>query len=244
MTLHDWAGRAGPFLLAVVLAGLLVILVHGYGRARAGGLRRFLLPGLCVAAAGAFARIANEVHEQETSAYDRALSLALHRLDSPIMDAAMRVFTFLGSFPAAAGVVLAVAIWLLRRRDKAGAAMLLGVAVVSELLNLALKETFQRARPSLFTEIATLHSYSFPSGHAMSSAAIYGAVAVLWARAHPGQAMAARLIAAALVLLIGTSRIYLGVHWFTDVIAGFAAGVFVLLTGTYWLQEADRAPVK
>jgi undecaprenyl-diphosphatase len=241
MMLHDWAGRAGPFLLAVLLAGLVVVLVHSYGRATAGGLRRFLLPGLCLAAAVAFGKIANEVHEQETTAYDRAISLTLHRLDSPIMDTAMRAFTFLGSFPAVAAVALAVAIWLLRRRDKAGAAMLIGVAAVSEMLNLALKETFQRARPSLFAEIATLHSYSFPSGHAMSSAAIYGAVAVLWGRAYPGHTRAARLIAAALVLLIGTSRIYLGVHWFTDVIAGVAAGLFVLLAGTYWVQETDHA---
>jgi len=108
------------------------------------------------------------------------------------------------------------------------------------LLNLLLKEAFQRARPSLFTEVATLHSYSFPSGHAMASAAVYGGVAVLMGRADPAHARRYHLGAAVLVLLIGMSRVYLGVHWFTDVLAGFAAGLFVLIAGTNVLRALDR----
>jgi undecaprenyl-diphosphatase len=117
--------------------------------------------------------------------------------------------------------------------------MLAGTTLATELLNLALKETFRRSRPSLFEEIATLHSYSFPSGHAMASAAAYGAVAVLVARDCPSRAPVAFAAAAVLALLIGASRIYLGVHWMTDVLAGWAAGLFVLLIGAYLLARSD-----
>jgi membrane-associated phospholipid phosphatase len=228
------------FLLAVLAAAAVVVLVRRWSRSLAthlGKLDRFLLPALGLAALGIFAKIAGEVREEETSALDRAISLAVHRLDSPVMDLAMRAFTALGSFPVIVAVVVAASAWRIRHHDKPGAAMLIGVTGVTELLNLALKETFQRARPSLFTEIATLHSYSFPSGHAMASTAVYGAIAVLAGKAYPDRRRAFGVGIAVLVLLIGFSRIYLGVHWFTDVIAGITAGLFVLLAGAYALES-------
>jgi len=202
--------------------------------------RWLLIPAAGLGALGVFAKIAREVQERETTAVDRAVSLTLHRLDSPWMDAVMLAFTFLGSFPAVAAVVVAVAIWRVRSHDRRSAVALVLVVAVTELLNLGLKEIFQRPRPSLFQEIATLHSYSFPSGHAMASAAVYGAVAFLMGRADPAHARRYHFGAAVLVLLVGLSRVYLGVHWFTDVLAGFAAGLFVLIAGTNVLRAADR----
>jgi undecaprenyl-diphosphatase len=187
-------------------------------------------------AAAVFAKLASEVQEHETGELDRAVSLAVHRLDSAAMDAVMKFFSFLGSFPIAATVVVAAAIWQLRRHDRPGALLIVGVSLTAELCNLALKETFQRTRPSLFQEIATLHSYSFPSGHAMGSAAVYGALAVSVARSVPRWRKPAFAIASALILLIGLSRIYLGVHWLTDVLAGWAAGLAIALIGTLFLD--------
>ena len=69
----------------------------------------------CIGALAVFAKIAEDVQEQETSSFDRAVSLGLHQLDSPAMDVAMRAFTFLGSFPFVTAVVVGVAIWRLRR---------------------------------------------------------------------------------------------------------------------------------
>jgi len=227
------------FLLSVLLAAGLLGLLDRYWRPLAKGYA-LLRPALSLLSLGIFAKIASEVQEQETSSMDRAVSFAFRRLDSPVMDAIMRLFTALGSFPVIAAVVALVALWRVRRSDKRGAVMLIAVAGATELLNLLLKEAFQRARPSLFREVATLHSYSFPSGHAMASAAVYGAVAVLIGRADPAHARRYHLGAAVLVLLIGMSRVYLGVHWFTDVLAGFAAGLFVLLAGTNVLRAADR----
>jgi undecaprenyl-diphosphatase len=202
--------------------------------------RWLLVPAAGLGALGVFAKIAREVQERETTAVDRAVSLALHRLDSPLMDAVMLGFTFLGSFPAVAAVVVAAAIWRVRSGDRRSAVALVLVALVTELLNLGLKELFQRPRPSLFQEIATLHSYSFPSGHAMTSAAVYGSVATVLARAYPARRRAIALGACALVLLIGVSRVYLGVHWITDVLAGWAAGAFMALAAALAAAAPDQ----
>jgi undecaprenyl-diphosphatase len=202
--------------------------------------RWLLVPAAGLGALGVFAKIAREVQERETTAVDRAVSLALHRLDSPMMDAVMLGFTFLGSFPAVAAVVVAAAVWRVRAGDRRSAVALVLVALVTELLNLALKEIFQRPRPTLFQEIATLHSYSFPSGHAMASAAVYGSVATVLARAYPNRRRAILLGACTLVLLIGLSRVYLGVHWITDVLAGWAAGAFMTLAASLAAGAPDQ----
>ncbi|HYR20245.1 MAG TPA: phosphatase PAP2 family protein [Myxococcales bacterium] len=202
--------------------------------------RWLLIPAAGLGALGVFAKIAREVQERETTAVDRAVSLTLHRLDSPWMDAVMLAFTFLGSFPAVAAVVVAVAIWRVRSHDRRSAVALVLVVAVTELLNLGLKEIFQRPRPSLFQEIATLHSYSFPSGHAMASAAVYGSVAGVLARAYPAWRRAILLGACSLVLLIGLSRVYLGVHWITDVLAGWAAGAFIALAAALAAAWPDQ----
>ena len=229
------------FLLAVLVAGCLVALVHRHWHSiatRLGGARRMIIPALTLVSLGAFAKIASEVHEREMSELDRRVSLAVHRFDAPVLDIVMRALTALGSFPAIVAVLLLVSVWSVRRHDKAAAILIVTVAGVAEVLNLLLKEIFQRARPSLFTEIATLHSYSFPSGHAMSSTAVYGGVALLAAKAFPAHRRLFGVVATVLVLLIGLSRIYLGVHWFTDVVAGFAAGLFVLLVGVSLRDQA------
>jgi undecaprenyl-diphosphatase len=238
------SGEATELFFALALAAAILLLLvfwryAGALRRQAASARRFFVPVLAACALGVFAKIAAEVQERETTSFDRAVSLGFHRLDTPAMDAVMRFFTFLGSFPAIAAVVVSACVWRLKKVDRRGAAMLAGTTLATELLNLALKETFRRSRPSLFQEIATLHSYSFPSGHAMASAAAYGAVAVLVARDCPSRAPVAFAAAAVLALLIGASRIYLGVHWMTDVLAGWAAGLFVLLIGAYLLARSD-----
>ncbi|SRR6266571_959238 len=86
--------------------------------------RWLLVPAAGLGALGVFAKVAREVQERETTAVDRAVSLALHLLDSPFMDAVMRGFTFLGSFPAVAAVVVAAAIWRVRSRDRRSAVAL------------------------------------------------------------------------------------------------------------------------
>src|SRR5581483_1693245 len=99
---------------------------------------------------------------------------------------------------------------------------------------------FQRVRPSLWTA-ATLHSYSFPSGHAMAAVAIYGMAAVVAGRLWPRAARGAGIAMPILALMIGISRVYLGLHWATDVLAGFAAGAFILSGGVFLLYRREGA---
>lgn len=190
--------------------------------------RRWVVLAAGVATTVAFVEIAEEVAERHLENYDRRIELAVHGLDSPALDAIMRALTFVGSAPVVIAVALFVATWAWRR-DRRAARVFLGASVFAELLNLSLKYAFERARPSLFTEIATLHSYSFPSGHSMGSAAIYGAAAVVVSRLRPSTAPWLASLTPILVLGIGTSRVFLGVHWPSDVLAGFSAGASIVV---------------
>jgi undecaprenyl-diphosphatase len=139
-----------------------------------------------------------------------------------------RVVTFFGSPAVAVAIGAVLCVVLYRRGRFVDAALLPLVLAGAELLNLVLKLSFHRARP----EVAFVHldTYSFPSGHAMISTAAYGAITYLaWSRLRTRRR---RLILLAVTVgflaLIGFSRIYLGVHYLSDVLAGFAGGVFWL----------------
>ncbi len=141
----------------------------------------------------------------------------------------------------------------LARRELAFAAASLGfVAVFTKIAeDVITKEStafdhgarlaFQRTRPSLW-ELATLHSYSFPSGHAMAALAIYGMVAVIVVRRWPRLRWPIMMGACVMIVAIGVSRVYLGHHWATDVLAGYAAGAFILAGGVYVLERVARSP--
>jgi membrane-associated phospholipid phosphatase len=120
-------------------------------------------------------------------------------------------------------------------------ALVLGAtASVAEGLNVLLKLWFQRARPAVVFEIPIPTSYSFPSGHAMVSLAAYGVGAFVIGKFRPRLRWLLTAVAPVWILLIGFSRVYLGVHWFTDVVAGFAAGSLVALAAWIMAQRVSR----
>jgi membrane-associated phospholipid phosphatase len=139
-----------------------------------------------------------------------------------------RLVTFFGSAVCLIAVTAVIFIVLVRRGRRVQAALLPLVLVGAELLNLILKLSFHRARP----EVAFIHldTYSFPSGHAMVSTAVYGALAYLaWPRVRTRRGRA--VLVAGTILFVGLicfSRLYLGVHYLSDVLAGAAGGVFCL----------------
>jgi undecaprenyl-diphosphatase len=139
-----------------------------------------------------------------------------------------RVLTFFGSPAVALAISAAVFFVLYRRRLLVQAALLPLVLGGAELLNLILKLSFHRARPEV--AFVQLDTYSFPSGHAMASAAAYGAFAYLaWPRIRTrGRRVLLIAVTSLFVALICFSRLYLGVHYLSDVLAGFAGGVFWL----------------
>lgn len=170
----------------------------------------------------------------------RAFALA-SSVRTPSATAFFTAFTLLGT-PLGLGIVaLAATLWLARRHH--GLALYLVVTTVGgALLSVALKRMFARARPNLRAALRSAQGYSFPSGHAMGSAIVLGALAYVVVRS--SLPWRARLMAVAFlgttVLVIGASRVYLGVHWLSDIAAGFAAGLVWLIAATVTFEMFRR----
>jgi undecaprenyl-diphosphatase len=188
----------------------------------------FLLSGallVAVAALFAFGWLAEEVFEGETQQFDSFVRTAVHRLATPELTRLMQAFSFLGSVAAvvALGLLTICVCVYFRRIRTAGllAITMLGAAA----LDITLKRAFHRPRPVAFFGL-TPSSYSFPSGHAIDSLCFYGVLAaILSARARGRFAQVCIWgTAVHMIGIIGFSRIYLGVHYPSDVIAGFCAG--------------------
>jgi len=128
------------------------------------------------------------------------------------------------------GATALLALWRFWRRDLRDL-RLLAVVPAGMLLNVALKHLVQRPRPVLEEPLVHLGTFSFPSGHAVASTVFYGALcALVFAHTRsPALRALAVLAAMAMVLLVGFSRVYLGAHYLTDVIAGTAEGLACLL---------------
>lgn len=189
----------------------------------------------------AFLKIAGEMSEGETEAFDKTILIALRTpgdLASPIgpafLKGSMIDLTALGGVTVLTLVtVLAIAFLLLRHRWRQ--ALLAALATGGgSLLGTLLKSLFARPRPEVVPHLVEVTSLSFPSGHAMNSAIVYLTLAVLIARSFEEGRLRAFVIsvAALLVLTIGVTRIYLGVHYPSDVLAGWAVGAaWALLMG-------------
>jgi len=174
-----------------------------------------------------FGWLANEVWRHETIAFDATVRNAVHGFASPGLTSFFRVVTHFGSelFLVPFG---ALVVWQLAAAGRRHAAVLFAVAAAGgEALDYILKMLFRRTRPEVFFGYTLPHSYSFPSGHSMLSACFFGVLAAVAAPRFPSlwQKTAIWVTAAASTLLIGLSRIYLGVHYPSDVAAGFAAAV-------------------
>jgi len=187
-----------------------------------------LLVGLLALTAGAwiFGTVAEELVEGNTQA-DTRVAAWLHEHATPGWTTLFENVTRLGNLVTLIGVVLVAAILLWRRKRVAELQLLLLAAVGAEVITVGLKLGFERQRPFFADPLATESTYSFPSGHASVSLAVYGTLGYIAARQlGTRRAQIGALVAAVLVvLLIGFSRLYLGVHFLTDVIAGFSVGL-------------------
>ncbi len=194
----------------------------------------------------AFFKITGEMLEGDAHAWD-LLILQLCRVpghpDLPMgptwLHEGMRDLTALGSPVVLVLTVGAVWGFLMLARQRAMAWLTAGSGMSGLLVAMALKGLFSRARPDAAFHNMLATGYSFPSGHAMMSAVVYLTLAALVARITPHWRLRAYALGAAALLagLVGLSRIYLGVHWASDVAAGWAAGsAWALLC---WLL-ADR----
>jgi undecaprenyl-diphosphatase len=184
-------------------------------------------------AALAFLGLAQAVLTDTIALTDQAIVSWVRQLDSNAMDVSMRVVTSAGSFPGIVVFTTLFSLWALRQQRRQMAVLVAATAALTEGANELLKILFGRARPVTEIEVAIPASYSFPSGHAMVSLAVYGMTALLLAESYPRLRPILVVVTPLLVLLIGFSRVYLGVHWPSDVVAGFAAG-WLLIHGI-WL---------
>ncbi len=219
-----------------------------------GGHELPVLLALCtiLASLWGFAELAESVREGETHEFDQALLLSMRNpadLNDPIgpgwAEEVGRDITALGGNTVLTLLTLAVVGYLLLDR-KRGIAMVLIIATLGALgVSSFLKNTIDRERPDLVPHQTRVYTASFPSGHSMLSASTYLTMGALLARVQKRKRIKAYILLVAITatLLVGLSRIYLGVHWPTDVLAGWTAGATWALMCwllARWLQRHHR----
>jgi len=194
---------------------------------------------ISMAALWLFAALTEEVlHHTPLTQFDVTILEWFHSNSSEL---GMRIFvaiSFLGSPFVLSILGIALALYFITRRAWVFLASWIAALAGAGILDWLLKEAIQRPRPEYAVAIIHGHSFSFPSGHALASLAAYGMTAyfvtILWVKEAAARTTVI-CVAAILILAIGVSRLYLGVHYFTDVIAGYAAGAVWLsacVTGT------------
>ncbi|WP_349368192.1 phosphatase PAP2 family protein [Salinarimonas sp.] len=202
----------------------------------------------------AFIELADEVLEGETHAVDEAILVALRTpgdLSDPLgpgwLEEMMRDFTALGGTGVLTLLTIAaVGFLLVAKAPRVALAVALAIGG-GILLSTLLKSGFDRPRPELVPHGSIVYTASFPSGHSMMSATVYLTLAALVSRVLRRRRLRVYLVGLAVVLtlLVGFSRVYLGVHWPTDVLAGWTVGaVWALLASLVMLRLQLRRSIE
>jgi len=203
-------------------------------RQRAFGVSLGLGIFVLVAAGWLFGAIAEDVVNRDAPLGTLDLDVAawLHAHATPAMTSLMFILSDLGAPVSVIAITLLTAAVLATRRRWYRLVFLLLATVGGEVVNFLMKKAVHRQRPFFEDPIVTLTSFSFPSGHAMGSTVLYGALAaiMIWPMRQFRWRIATVCAAALLVALICFSRIYLGVHYLSDVVAGCLAGLVWLVS--------------
>jgi undecaprenyl-diphosphatase len=194
-----------------------------------------LLGTLCVVASTwAFFGLASEVMKGRTKSFDDRILLSLRVPDDPArpigpewLEEVARDITALGSTVVLGLAVVAVAGFLALDRRYSAMTFVLGASLSGWVLGFVLKAAFDRPRPELVPHLMRVYFSSFPSGHSLMSAVVYGTLGTLLSSLVTLRRLKFYFLAFAAVLagLVGLSRVYLGVHYPTDVLAGWSAGL-------------------
>jgi len=205
-------GSYAPILLVLVLGGMAAICA-GY----------------------VFVELVEQVRRTTSALYraDQDIHTWFGHERQPAITVLFWTATIIGGPAGLAVIVAVIAAILLVRKERASVFFVVVTAVSGAILNMVLKAIFARSRPDLATALTVARSYSFPSGHAMGSFITFGALAYIGLRQPwPWVAKSAALaIALTMVVLVGLSRVYLGVHWTSDIAGGWSAG-------SVWLTSA------
>lgn len=202
-------------------------------------IRAIVAAGICVVILVAFTAA---VETQSVSGSDRRFELLVHADLPGYLFGLMTALSFIGASGSIAVLAFVCVVLYLRSGDRWAGTIIAACPTGAGILDTALKDLFQRNRPHLWTHAAIVHSYSFPSGHATISSAFFaGLTYIAWRCYGPRSSMLTGLLCGVLVAGIGFSRVYLGVHWPSDVLAGYALGlawVFALIA----VVESVRGP--
>ena len=185
-----------------------------------------------------FGTIAEDVIEQEILPFDKPILLFVHSHANAVLDAVMIFVTRAGSAAALLPLDVLIFVCLLRRRERMRAVFWVLAVGGAALLNTLAKHGFARIRPDFWVSVLPETTFSFPSGHAMQSMAVVTALAALtWVR--PWRWIVAP-VGMCFVFLVGLSRIYLGVHFPSDILAGWAASLAWVIGLTVLLKDVLR----
>jgi len=199
------------------------------------------LGALLVMAAWRFFDIIEDMPGVELTKSDHAVYLWFQNLRSPLLDQVVTTLTELGDTLVVTTVVIAVAAWLLWQKLWRTLVYWLLATAGGSAINSAIKLAIHRVRPGDM-HYSGVSIYSFPSGHSTTNAVIYGFLAiVLMRQVRPAWRIVIVTIAIVYVLLIATSRLYLGAHWFSDVIGGLAFGsLWLAMLGLFYLYREGQ----
>lgn len=220
---------------------------------------RLLVPvAVVLAGVWLFAVIAEEAVGEQPGDVDQMLLLALREPDDPAdpigpewLEEGVRDFTAFGSTAPLLFLTFAITGYFLLHRDYHMAVLVAMTVLGGFALTLLLKQGFDRPRPDLVPRVTYVNTASFPSGHSSIAAATYLTLGVLLARLQPKRQLRVFVIGMAMLLafLVGFSRVYLGVHWPTDVLGGWTVGIVwatvALMLSRWWLRRTQgRAAVE
>lgn len=216
--------------------------------ARAAMLRLVLGAGVLLAAAWLFGAIAEDVvnHDAPLDTLDLSVAAWLHAHATPLVTSLMLGASYLGA-PITVFALTAIVTALLAWHGERYRVLMLVLAVAGgALMNVLIKSAIHRGRPVFDDPILTLATYSFPSGHAVGATVFYGALAVIATALARERRLRLAAIAAALLLvvMICFSRIYLGVHYLSDVVAGLLEGIVWLGTCVFAVDALRKRSLR
>jgi undecaprenyl-diphosphatase len=187
----------------------------------------------------AFVRITRELIEGDVTAFDSTIQLTVARIRTPWLTSAAVDVTALGSITLVVLFSIFTLVVLLVLRDRLGALQLLAASAGAGILTLVTKDIIERIRPAEAQQLIVVSGFSYPSGHSLSTSALYLTIAIIAGRyvQHSGARAAIFLAVSVVLIMVGTSRVYLGVHYATDVVSGISLGAAwaLVLAGLFTL---------
>lgn len=201
--------------------------------------KEFIFSGWFLSSATLLYLLAEDVKEHKTIAIDTYILNFVHSFSNPFLDRVMSLVTLMGSLYFVVPLVFIAGFILYRQKKKLDAILFSGAVMSTITLGYILNFLFHRGRPQIFADTKNFITYSFPSGHVVASSATFWFIAWIVLREARGYWKWFSVIIAMIPLVVGFSRVYLGVHWPTDIIGGHVLSLAILAPWIY-LYETRR----